>query len=139
MMVLDGRKARTRKPLTTNSVVMIKPTISVNEQPSKRFDFFDLAINNFDLTLNNKLRRMSDSQRSTDNSDYEVPAKQPSAALTVGLFALLAVWVISIAIGTVLFATVADWRKPLLVVLPMGLFLTLWAILLLRKHWRSSK
>lgn len=82
---------------------------------------------------------MSDTQRSTDNSDHEVPRKQPSAALTFGLFALLAVWVISIASGTVLFGTVLDWRKPLLVVLPMGLFLTLWAVLLLRKHSQTAK
>ena len=82
---------------------------------------------------------MSDSQRSKDNSDHEVPQKQPSAAFTFGLFALLVVWVISIAIGTVLFGTVLDWRKPLLVVLPMGLFLTLWAVLLLRKHSQAAK
>ena len=82
---------------------------------------------------------MSDSQRSKDNSDHEVPRKQPSTAFTIGLFALLVVWVISIAIGTVLFGTVLDWRKPLLVVLPMGLFLTLWAVLLLRKHSRAAK
>ena len=82
---------------------------------------------------------MSDSQRANDNSDHEVPRKQPSAALTYGLFALLGLWVISIAAGTVMFGTVFDWRKPLLVVLPMVLFLTLWAVLLRQKHSQASK
>jgi len=82
---------------------------------------------------------MNDSQRSNDNSDHEVPRKQPSAALTTGLFVVLIVWVISIATGTVIFGAESDWRKPLLVVLPMGLFLTLWAVLLLRKYSNASK
>ena len=75
----------------------------------------------------------------SDNSDNARPQKQPSAAMTFILFAMLTVWVISIATGTVLFGTNPDWRKPLLVILPMTLFLGLWATLLLRKHSQQSK
>ncbi len=74
-----------------------------------------------------------------DNSDHDTPQKQPSAAMTYALFALLVVWVISIATGTVIYGTTLDWRKPLLVIFPMSLFLALWAGLLLKSHSRQSK
>ncbi|MEM9411266.1 MAG: hypothetical protein AAGA30_09150 [Planctomycetota bacterium] len=70
------------------------------------------------------------------NSDGDAPQKQPSSAMTIALFVLLVLWVLSIATGTILFGKVVDWRKPMLVLLPMGLFLTLWAVLLLRKQSR---
>jgi len=146
--LLGARNARTKIPLATNRAVIPKPTTSANEQPSRRLDFFDLAINKYWTESG-----MNDTQRSQNNSDREVPRKQPSRFMTTALFALLILWVISIAIGTVLFRTDSElgaatqqnlhaysgWGKPLLVVMPMGLFLTLWAVLLLRKHSGSPK
>ncbi len=81
---------------------------------------------------------MSEPQQ-PDNSDHDTPQKQPSSGMTLGLFVLLVVWAISIAVGTVIFGTTQDWRKPMLVLLPMTLFLALWAGLLLRKHSRRPK
>ncbi len=81
---------------------------------------------------------MSEPQQPS-NSDHDTPQKQPSAVMTYALFALLVVWVISIATGTVIFGTTQDWRKPLLVILPMSLFLALWAGLLLRNYSRQAK
>ena len=81
---------------------------------------------------------MSASQQS-DNSDHQEPQRQPAKAMTFVLFVLLALWIASIAIGTVLFGEVQDWRKPLLVVAPMLFFLSLWAVLLLRKNSATKR
>jgi len=51
----------------------------------------------------------------------------------------MAFWIVSIAAGTLLFGHVNDWRKPLLVMLPMGVFLTLWALLLRNKYLSSKR
>lgn len=78
-------------------------------------------------------------KKPTGNSDPNAPAKQPSSSMTIVLFAALAFWIISIAAGTLLFGKVQDWRKPVLVLLPMVLFLTLWASLLLGKYLESKR
>jgi len=68
------------------------------------------------------------------NSDHEEPQRQPSKAMTLALFVLLALWVISIATGTVLFGEIPNWRKPVFVLAPMIVFLSLWAVLLFRRN-----
>ena len=83
--------------------------------------------------------QMNYSEKPAANSDPNTPARQPSAALTFVLFAALAGWVLSIATGTMLFGEVQDWRKPVFVLIPMTLFLTLWAALLLKKYSVSKR
>lgn len=78
-------------------------------------------------------------KKPTGNSDPNTPGKQPSSTLTLILFAALALWIISIASGTLLFGEVEDWRKPILVLLPMAAFLTLWGGLLLRKYLEAKR
>ena len=73
------------------------------------------------------------------NSDHEKPQRQPSKAITVILFVLLALWVTSIALGTVLFGEDFNWRKPVFVIAPMMVFLSLWGILLLARSRRTKQ
>jgi len=77
--------------------------------------------------------------KNSSDFDVETPVKQPSSNMTWLLFGLLAFWIVSIAAGTLLFGHVNDWRKPLLVMLPMGVFLTLWALLLRNKYLSSKR
>ena len=77
---------------------------------------------------------IEDSEIESADSDTDVPKKQPSRKLMIGIFAALVLWILSIALGTMLFGEVDDWRKPVFVTLPMGLFLCVWALLLRRKH-----
>lgn len=74
-----------------------------------------------------------------DNSDHQEPQRQPAKAMTLGLFVLLALWVISITTGTVLFGETQDWRKPVFVAAPMVVFLLLWAVLLMRKSSHTKR
>ena len=69
-----------------------------------------------------------------DDSDADPPQRQASFKPTSVLFSALILWILSITAGTLLFGEVEDWRKPLLVLLPMALFLGLWGLLLWRKH-----
>jgi hypothetical protein len=73
------------------------------------------------------------------NSDHEEPQRQPSKTLTVVLFVLLALWVSSIALGTLIFGEDFNWRKPIFVLAPMFVFLSVWGILLLGKSRRAKQ
>ncbi len=87
---------------------------------------------------------MSDKEQHSPNSEPEDVTTQPVPPPThapgkywlVGLIFLLAAWIGSISIGTVIFgqeSQALDWRKPALVLLPMVVFLTVWIVLLARR------
>jgi hypothetical protein len=86
---------------------------------------------------------MHDTDSMPADSDNDIPQKQPATGLTIGLFAVLAGWILSIAIGTIVYRedpdSGANWGKLLIVVLPMTLFLSLWAGLLMLKRKSSPR
>lgn len=86
---------------------------------------------------------MNKTESPSADSDNDTPRKQPSTAMTIILFAGLACWIASIAVGTILYREQADadlpWLKALLVVLPMALFLSLWGALLWQRKKTASR